>query len=299
LNYQYIDRIHNTTKGTKVALALGFFDSVHIGHRKIFEYIVQSSNRNGLIPCALTFVDNPKQDGLMYNYAERVRLIESCGVKHVVGLQFGQVKDMSPIDFLQYCKETLNVSYVACGSDFRFGKHARGDVGVLMEFCNQYNIACDIVDEVMLDGVKVSTTTIRRLVQQGDIEQLNLLLGSPYSIGGIVVHGKGIGRTIAPTINFVPDSTKQLLLEGVYGTHTLIQDVWYKSVTNIGAQPTVQGATVYIETHILDWDGDLYDRYITIRFDKRLRGVVKFGNIEELKAQINKDKQWRLTNIKD
>ncbi|MCL1945022.1 MAG: riboflavin biosynthesis protein RibF [Firmicutes bacterium] len=276
-----------------IALGLGFFDCVHIGHRKVFDILKYKSKEYNVLPTVVTFRDNPKLSSLpIYNYFDRERLIKECGIDNIYALEFEKIKDMTAIDFLNDCISKMGIKILVCGNDFRFGNGAKGDIHLLQEFATLHNIDSVIVDTVNADNQRVSTTHIRELLNKGNVVQANLLLGSPYFINGIVVHGKGIGKTIAPTINMIPDIKKHSIGQGVYGTHTLVDDKWYRSVTNVGFQPTVDCKVSYIETHIINYSGNLYGQQCLIKFERKLRDIIKFDSIEDLKSQIEIDKNW-------
>ena len=276
-----------------VALGLGFFDSVHIGHRMIVDRLKEYALTHSCVPACITFSDVPSSKmRLVYNFEDRRRVLVQSGVDIVYAYEFAKIKDLSPLEFLNNLVSNMNIQLIVCGLDFRFGKDASGDIVLLQEFCSQKGIKCSIVDTCMVDGIKVSSTNIAALLKHGDIQLANTLLGTPYTISGTVVHGKGIGHTIAPTINLIPKSDTQQLADGVYGTYTLLGDTWHKSVTNIGCQPTVGCEQCYIETHIMNYSGDLYGKEVIIRFEKKIRDVMKFDGIGSLKAQIEIDKLW-------
>lgn len=276
-----------------VALGLGFFDCVHVGHRRVFDTLINFARTNDCLSACMSFSDNPvSKQKLVYDLDDRKRLMVQSGLDFVCAFEFEKIKELSALDFLNYCLDLFDLKFVACGKDFRFGKDALGDTALLQKFCQQHNIECHVVDTLLVDDKKVSSSLIKELLDSGEIGQANELLGSPYSISGVVAHGKGIGHTIVPTINILPKLHNQQLLSGVYGTYTLLDETWYRSVTNIGSQPTVDCEQSFVETHILNFSGDLYGKFVTVRFEKRLRSIVKFDNIEALKRQIDKDKEW-------
>jgi riboflavin kinase/FMN adenylyltransferase len=276
-----------------VVLGLGFFDSVHIGHREIISAITQVAAKSKIESAIMTFADNPKVDSkLVYTSSERLDLLKECGIDYYLSLEFSQVQDMSPEQFLQWCLQLFDIKGIVCGGDYRFGKNAKGAVNFLQKFCIANNIEFKLVDTVQVEQEKVSTTLIKKYLTQGKLEIVNSLLGENYRIHGTVVRGRGMGRLIVPTINILPDINKHQIGDGVYGTHTLIDSKWLRSITNVGGQPTLNSLQTVIETHIIDYQADLYDRHVIVRFDKRLRDVIKFDDLQQLKAQILQDKKW-------
>ena len=177
-----------------------------------------------------------------------------------------------------------------CGDDFRFGHQGQGDCEKLKMFCRERGLPCHIVPEQMLEGIRISSTHIRRLIENGDMEEAAKFLGHPHVISGEVVSGRKIGRTIGvPTANIlIPEGVVTPKL-GVYACTCVLDGKAYPAVTNIGSRPTVDGQGVTVEPWILDFVGDLYGKEITLEFYKFLRPEEKFTSLEELKAQIQQD----------
>ena len=182
---------------------------------------------------------------------------------------------------------------MVAGHDYHFGYQGQGDPERLRQLCGELGVGCDIIGRVELDGITVSSTYIRTLIQKGDMERAARFLGHPHTLSGPVVHGKGLGRTIGiPTSNLVVPQGVLMPAFGVYATRVWIEGKGYLAVTNVGVRPTVENTDrVTVEPWILDFDGDLYGQNIRVEFYKQLRPERKFGSIDELKTAILKNAQ--------
>ena len=272
--------------------AIGNFDGVHPGHRRLFDICRKIAERQGGDVLALTFDGLDKGNGQLTTRADREMYLRVAGVDHVISVDFETVRNMTPREFVQeYLVGRIDPSAVVCGEDFRFGCGASGNAELLCKLMNEYNIPVHIADTVMLDDKPVSTSRVKSALSEGDAEAAAMILGRRYSFAYPVEIGKRLGRTIgAPTINqrfpagmFVPKY-------GVYATVTEIGDREYPSVTNIGVRPTVDdGDSVTAETYIIGYEGDLYGETIRVSLRKYLRDEIKFDSVEALAEQIRKD----------
>jgi len=278
----------------KRVIALGFFDGVHIGHGALLRRVSQVAKELGAIPAALTFDRLPKHgaDTLLLGTAEDRRLLmeQLYGIEEVDVLTFDRA--MMEMPWQQFVTDVLanrfSAAHVVAGHDFRFGHKGEGNPEKLEALCGELGIGCDIIGRVELDGVTVSSTHIRTLIQQGEMEEACRFLGHPHVLSGEVVHGKALGRTIGiPTANLIPPANLLMPAFGVYATRVVTEEGSYPAVTNVGERPTVDdGNTVTVEPWILDFEGDLYGRIIRVEFYKKLRGERKFASLEELQAEI-------------
>ncbi len=277
-------------------LCLGFFDCVHLGHRKLISEGMDIAKKTNSKLEVVTFDDNfftarNRGERLIYTATERKQLLLEIGVDsvHVVESS-SKLFSMSGDMFLE---SILNDSIVqvVVGRDYKYGKNAEGSSASLVEFCKARNIAVKVVDLVELGLQKVASTDIRKFVKNGDISGANSLLGGGYFMSGEVEHGKGNGSKFdIPTANLAYSGHKLLPKQGVYKTKIKIEDKIYAALTNVGTQPTFAGSTVTVETLILGYNGaDIYGKNITVVFDRRLRGIKKFNSPTELVEQIQKD----------
>lgn len=283
-------------KNKKKIFALGFFDGVHLGHQALLRECVRLARETGAETAAVTFDRHPQAlfrsdpPGLLSSVSDREMLLRRYGMGQITVLNVvPEVMGMPWTEFLDRLLEDGAAGFV-CGDDFRFGHKGRGDGEKLKQFCRQRQLNCIIVGEQTVDGVRISSTHIRSLLEQGDMEQARRFLGHPHTVSGTVMSGRRIGRTIGvPTANLWLE--EQLLIPrfGVYACSCSIDGKQYAAVTNVGTRPTVGGHRVTVEPWILEFDGDLYGRQLTLEFHKFLRPECKFDSLEELKAQIHRD----------
>lgn len=283
-------------KHGEYVIALGYFDSVHIGHRQIIQRLKEYSKHYGCFSAVMTFVNNPypvmgKDIKLIYTYNERLSLLKKLGVNAVIKSEFyEEFKNITANEFAEKLHNSFKIKHILCGYDFNFGRNAEGNAVFLKSFFNKHNIKVDILPEITYGGVRVSSTAIRELLIKGDIENANILLGEPYFVTGSVTYGEKIGsKLLYPTINIMPDAEKIKLRDGVYCTTTEIDGKIYKSVTNCGGKPTFDSDKYKIETYIIDYEGNLYNKNVKINFLQFLRDLIKFDNAEDLKKQIAAD----------
>lgn len=286
-------------EATPTAIALGLFDGVHLGHRAVLQAALRQAER-GLSPMVFTFpAETAARKGAGYLYPTETRnaLLYACGAFSALHIpDFSQVRDLDGETFVRtLLHERDHAAFVSCGRDFRFGKGAAWNTEDLIRFGRQYGFTVEIVEDVAADGEKISSTRIRRLLQAGDTAGANALLGEPYRITQTVSHGAHLGNTIGfATINQVYAPGQLVPKFGVYASETKTPDGWRASITNIGIKPTVdyQGAPL-AETHILDYEGDLYDRDVTVILTAFLRSERKFDSIAALTAQLQADTHER------
>lgn len=280
------------------AVALGFFDGVHLGHRAVLYAAVECAREKQLMPCAFTFAADsvPVKQGVPLNYlytdAQKYALMADCGVEGVYCPAF---RELCALDGEAFCRKVLvelfHAREVFCGGDFRFGAKAAWDIAALDAFGRQMGFSVHQVEPVRCDGEKVSSTAIREAVKQGESERAARLLGAPYHVSGRVVHGAALGRTReVPTIN-MPFADGQIVPRyGVYVSRTKTPQGTFDSVTDIGVKPTVsEGRIPAAETFLLDFSGDLYEQPCTVELLHFLRPEQKFPDVEALYQQIARD----------
>jgi len=286
----------------RTAIALGNFDGVHSGHRRILEHLKARAAQDGLRPVALTFEPHPRQflfpearTSLLTAPREKSALIEALGVT-VVTLAFdASLASLSAEAFAtDVLMQRLGGRHFFLGDDHRFGKGARGDATLLRALGGP---ACVTTVPAAVDaGELVSSSGIRHHLKEGRLERANHLLGRPYALHGTVVTGAARGRRLGfPTANLRPEDPRKMLPFGVFGGFVRFPDVPeappHPAVTNLGLRPTFHEAPPEpsVEIHLLDWDGDLYDRPLTFEFHRFIRSERKFDGLDALKAQIAED----------
>lgn len=285
----------------QTVIALGFFDGVHRGHGALLEKAVQRARELGAEPVVFTFDHPPKEvvTGkpvfLINSPEDRRGLVKRLyGIERIILAPFDREMMTLPWDAFveQKLVRELNAVHLVAGHDHRFGHKNQGTPALLQEKCRELGLGCDIIPKVEIDGITVSSTYIRELVESGDVETAARFLGHRHCMTQTVGHGQRLGRTIGiPTVNLtVPDHVLTPKF-GVYVSRVYLPDGRScAGVTNVGTRPTVsQGDAVSVETFLLDFDGDLYGQSIRLEYCKRLRGEVKFDSLEALREEIQKN----------
>ena len=285
-------------KVEKTVIALGFFDGVHRGHGALLRKAAERAGELNAAPAVFTFDRSPKE----FVTGKPVLLINSnddrrdiirrvYGIQRVIFAPFD--REMMTMPWQDFITELLVKQYGAvhlvAGHDYRFGHKNEGTVERLREKCRELGLGCDIIPKVELEGITVSSTYIRTLLEQGDVERAALFLGHPHCLSQTVRHGQRLGRTIGiPTVNLAVPAHVLTPERGVYITRAFLPDGRScPGVTNVGTRPTVtDGDTVSVETYLLGFDGDLYGQTVRLDFYKRLRGEVKFPSLEALRQEI-------------
>ena len=285
-------------KVEKTVIALGFFDGVHRGHGALLRKAAERAGEVNAAPAVFTFDRSPKEfvtgrPVLLINSNDDRRDIirRVYGIQRVIFAPFD--REMMTMPWQDFITELLVKQYGAvhlvAGHDYRFGHKNEGTVERLREKCRELGLGCDIIPKVELEGITVSSTYIRTLLEQGDVERAALFLGHPHCLSQTVRHGQRLGRTIGiPTVNLAVPAHVLTPERGVYITRAFLPDGRScPGVTNVGTRPTVtEGDTVSVETYLLGFDGDLYGQTVRLDFYKRLRGEVKFPSLEALRQEI-------------
>ena len=280
----------------KTIYALGFFDGVHAGHAALLRACRTMAEAQGLPAGVITFTSHPDTlvtgvtPALINTPADRERLLRRS-VDRVTELSFDKALMDTPWQtFFAMLLHKYNAGGLVCGHDFRFGAGGAGTAQTLREACKQAGIPCTVVPEQKIDGVTVSSTYIRRLLEQGQMETACRFLGHPHILTGTVVPGRQLGRTMGiPTANFRLPEGLVSLRHGVYACQALVEGRTYLAVTNIGTRPTVCGSHVTAEAWLLDFGGDLYGKTMTLQFYAFLRPEKKFSDLAALQAEIREN----------
>lgn len=278
----------------ELCCALGFFDGVHRGHRHLIKECIRAAKEKGLAPAVLTFpAENfglKENAARLYTTEEKKRILEDLGIEVLILCDFDTVRGLTPEEFVnQVIQKDLNCRVVMSGEGFRFGKGAQGDAKSLISLMAQGGGEAITVPDLKIRGVTVSSTEIRRAIEECKMEYANDLLGAPYFISGVVRHGRGEGRLYGfPTVNTELNGSLNLK-RGVYKSSLEIDGASYTGLTNIGLCPTFGKRDMHAETMILGFEGDLYGRELKINLLKYIRDERKFDTPEDLKAQIDKD----------
>ena len=280
------------------AVALGYFDGIHVGHRAVLHKALDSAKEKNLIPVVMLFDIHPRKlvsgvvpPMLMSEQQKREALIK-MGFR-VVDFDFRKGMNLSHEEFSEKILiDELNAKFVSCGYDYRYGKGGKGNSATLRETLSEKGIEVCTLEPIMLDSEAVSSTKIRQLISEGEIRKANTMLGKEFSYHIVVEKGDGIGHTIGtPTINQYFPEDFIVPKYGVYASKVMIEGKAYASVTNIGIRPTVGGTSLRSETCIFDFSENLYGKKIEVFLIEYIRGEKKFSSVEELKKAIGNDIQ--------
>lgn len=286
----------------RVLIALGTFDGLHIGHKKVL--LSDTSEYDEKI--ALMFTEHPQKalsgdvPGELVTDKKRNQLLKEWGYTPEY-LDFAEVSRLSPEEFVdKILIEKFNATALCCGFNYRFGNGARGDVSILKKLCAEREIKLTVCNQVEYDGAPVSSTRIRECIKNGDIRTANKMLGRYFSYNFEVVHGDARGRTLgSPTINQFFSDNFTVADFGVYASFTVVDGKKYISVTNIGIRPTIKGGSEKrSETNIVGFDGDLYGQDIEVFLVEKLRGERAFNSLDELSESISADRKKSTEIIK-
>jgi len=288
----------NTSKGTVVTI--GTFDGVHIGHKKIIKRLEESAHANGWESLVLTFFPHPRmvlqkdaEIRLINTIDERASLLENEKLDHLVIHPF--TMDFSRMTAQEFVEEILvnqlKAKKIIIGYDHRFGRNRNADITDLKKFGQQLGFEVEEISKQELEDVTISSTKVRRALQEGDIERANSYLGSPIMLNGKVVKGKSLGRKIGyPTANLgITEDYKLIPAQGVYVVQSTINGILVYGMMNIGTNPTVGGEIQTIETYFLDFEQDLYGQELCIEILKRIREEKNFASVDELIEAMQED----------
>ncbi len=290
-------------------LTLGTFDGVHLGHLSILEKIISESKKEDLESVVLTFFPHPRmilqKDAdikLLNTIDEKAQLLEKIGIDHLIIHPFSQ--EFSRLSAEEFVKEILveklNIQKIIIGYDHRFGRNRTATIDDLIEFGKTYNFEVEQISAEEINEVTISSTKIRNALKDGDVLLANKFLGYNYSLNGNVIDGKKLGRTLGfPTANLkINEDYKLIPKDGVYIISSVINNETVFGMMNIGKNPTFLEKDFSLEAHFFNLNKDLYNKNLTIYFIKRIRDEIKFESIEELKTQIEKDKEFSLSFLK-
>ncbi len=285
---------------TPTTATLGVFDGLHLGHQVIMRTVIEHARASGSVATVVTFDPHPRAvlhpataPPLLQTPAQRLEGMRFLGIDQVVVLEFDmQLAALDADTFVRdYLCNALDVRAVYLGRGFAFGRQRTGNIEALRRLSKELDFFADEVDEVTVRGHRVSSTRIRNLLLSGRVNAARAMLGRPYGVEGLVIEGRHIGGSMLSfaTANITP-ANRVLPAAGVYITATLVAGQWRRGVTNIGTRPTVSAEPIEtVETHLLDFEGDLYGQTIRVRFLRRLRDEQRFDSLDKLRDQITRD----------
>jgi len=277
-------------------VALGMFDGVHLGHRALITRLLEEAKRLRAVPVVFTFSNHPLEVlggnvRLLSGIRERNMLLRSLGAEEVESVPFTcEMAHLSTEQFVELLGEKWNVRGLVVGYNYTCGDRGTGTPETLRQIGDVRGFSVSVVEPVLFEGEPVSSTRIREAVERGDVSLAEALLKRRYTLSGTIVQNKRIGRRIGfPTANIEQDPRRVIPADGVYATFAFVGGAAYRAVTNIGTNPSVHGEKLTIETHLIDFNADIYGQQLTIAFRKRLRGEAMFDSLDALKEQIRLD----------
>ena len=294
--------IENTTNfplDGRSAVAIGKFDGIHLGHRKLLEKIIQQKEK-GYLATVFTFDTSAAaffggDDKELTTGEEKRRLFARMGMDVLIEFPLNQETAATPPDVFveEYIIRQMKAAYICAGMDVSFGQRGAGNYQLLQQYAAAGDYRIEIIDKVMAGGEEVSSTRVREAIRSGEMKLANEMLGTAYSLTGVVAHGRRLGRTIGmPTANLLPEKDKLLPPNGVYYSRVRYQDKVYKAISNIGCKPTVSAEMVLgVESYLYDFTEDIYGKEITVELLEFRRPEMKFADVEALKTQMEKDIQ--------
>lgn len=292
--------IENTTDfhlENRSAVALGKFDGIHLGHRRLLDRVLDQKE-NGLSAVVFTFDTSAAfffggETKELSTRDEKRQVFSQMGIDVLIEFPLNrETAATDPAEFVsRYLAGQMRTAYLCAGPDISFGKGGAGDYTVLSEFARTYGYQVELIDKVCVDGEEVSSTRVRSAVREGRMEKAARMLGAPYGAGGIVVHGRALGRRLGmPTANLVPEEGKLLPPNGVYYSRVFVDGKSYRGISNVGCKPTVSDEKIMgVETYLYDFEGEIYDRNIRVEFLSFRRPEKTFDSVETLKKQIEDD----------
>lgn len=301
---QIFNHIQELPVGLSFGLTIGNFDGVHLGHKYLLEQVKESCKEKSLVTAVMTFNPHPlvvlkgKKSFLLSDYDERARALNDFGVEYLIEVPFDRnFSSLEPGSFLdQYVFANNNVKALYLGYDFSFGADKKGNHDFVKKYCETKEVSIQVLGEHCVGERKYSSSQIRNLLVSGEVSSIKNILGNNYSFKGLVKRGYGRGAQLGyPTANLKVSDIKQMPRNGVYATETWYEGKKYKSVTNIGKNPTFikNSDEVYIETYLLNFDKDIYGEEVKLVLIDRIRDEKKFESREQLIEQIGKDVETR------
>lgn len=277
--------------GLPFTLCIGKFDGVHIGHRLILDTLLQEAARHSALSVVYSF--EPRNGTpLLTTREERLNQFGQLGISAVVLAELsGFLMAMDAEDFIARIATCGSLRAVVVGEGFRFGKGAAGDGALLRELGLRHSFEVHEIPQVRLDGQPVSSTLIRECIKSGDVERAAAMLGREYALSGEVVAGRQLARQLGfRSANLLPPAGKVIPMNGVYACYVDVESKAWPAMVNVGVKPTINGSELLIESHLIGYEGDLYNRRITVRLVKKIRDEIRFESIGLLAEQLDRDR---------
>ena len=290
--------IFNSKIERPLALTIGFFDGVHLGHRYLVSELSEIAKKRNFASAVLTFRTHPRQvlhsdyiPSLLTTADEKIALLKETGVDYVVMTEFTREFSMlTAQDFMRLLHDNLNVCCLMIGYDHRFGHNRSEKFEDYVRFGKEIGIEVVQSSPLVIDGINVSSSVVRKTISEGDVAKAAKLLGREYSLAGTVVKGFQVGRTIGfPTANIAYDDSRMLPKDGVYAARVAVDSHLYDAMLYVGSRPTVNTGKISVEAYLFDFSDDIYGKKVNVCFMERIRESIKFNSVEDLKKQLEKD----------
>jgi riboflavin kinase/FMN adenylyltransferase len=300
---QVFNDLFSVKKDNNTVLTIGTFDGIHLGHQKIIERVKSKAMEYGARSFLVTFDPHPKKVvskpgdiKILTTLKEKEIILRNLGIDNLLIINFTKEFSQQPAEkfFSDYIINGIGLREIIIGHDHHFGKGRGGSIETLMDLGKDNNFSVEKVDEIKMNDYTVRSSEIRKALNEGDIQRTNFLLGRYYSFSGIVVHGDKRGRTLGfPTANIqLDDKDKMLPANSIYVVEFFVKGNKHFGLLSVGRRPTFYNEGIIVpEVYIYDFDEDIYDEYVTVNVIERLRGEEKFSSVENLVAQMNKDKE--------
>lgn len=289
-----------------IIACIGYFDGLHLGHKKLVDKTLELASKNNLESALITFSPDPweviKKEKKLHHITsmkQRINRAASLGIKNIIILNFTpEMASLSPDEFVTKILKPLNINTLICGFDFHFGYKGQGDIQYLQK---QDEMKIEVIECVLMDNEKISSSRIEQLLLNGSVNKANRLLGYHYQVEGTIIHGHKQGRTIGfPTANIALDEDFIIPSPGVYAGYIKVYNKWYKAMINIGHNPTFNlSIPISIEAYILDFNLEIYGKRVVLEFDHFIRSEKKFNNKSNLALQLEQDVFHVRKNLKN
>ncbi|MEW6680493.1 MAG: bifunctional riboflavin kinase/FAD synthetase [bacterium] len=270
----------------------GIFDGLHIGHQHLIKQAIESSKKSNITPILFTFLQHPRSSQYILQEKERNRILAELGIKHLVLADFNRIEGLSPSQYIELLLTNLKIKEVWCGQDFCFGKNRRGNIKRLKVMGKEKGFLVFVIEDISFSNTRISTSLIKDLLLQGRIKEANSFLKRPLSFSGIVFLSQGRGKKFGfPTANLMWDENLFCPRKGVYFVKVRVDNEIFNGIANLGIRPTFDEKNLILETHIFDFNRNIYGKEITIFFHQWIRDEIRFDNENELFLKIKDDKE--------
>lgn len=274
------------------AVIPGIFDGIHIGHQELIKKAIESSNSKKIAPCIFTFKQHPKSGEYLLPPIEREEILKGLSIKYLIVANFNKIKSLSPYEYIEILCSKLKMKEIWCGSDYGFGKERGGNVEMLKTLGKEKGFSVCVIDDMCFNDKRVSTSYIKSLFLAGKTKEANLLLTRPFSLSGIVFPSSLRGRRFGfKTANIIWDKDLFIPRRGVYFVKIKIGKRLFPGMANLGERPTFNEKNLMLETHIFDFNKNIYGKEIRVFFLQWIRDEIRFNNPSRLYLQIKEDEK--------